>query len=277
MNVPLFGAAVQFALEPFMIFMLKLGMNGAAVAMLLSRVVFAGMGLFGAFGIHRMFCRTNLRAALADFSPLMKIAVPAVLTNIATPVANVYTTSVVSSFGDATVAAWAIVGRVTPVAFGVVFALSGAVAPIIGQNHGARSFARVREAFNAALLATAVLCIGAAVALIALSPTIISVFNVSARASDLVRFYCLWCAPQFLFLGMLFVANAAFNVLGRPHLATLLNWARATLGTMPLVWFGGQTAGAEGVFFASTAGGILFGLISVWLVYRIMPDRPTAM
>jgi putative MATE family efflux protein len=276
MNVPLFGAAVQFALEPFMIFMLKLGMNGAATAMLMSRVVFAGMGLYGAFIVHRMYQRPNPRTALVDFWPLAAVAVPAVLTNIATPIANIYTTSVVSSFGDAAVAAWAIAGRVTPVAFGIVFSLSGAVGPIIGQNYGARDYGRVRASFNAALKANFMLCTIATVALITLSPAIINIFGVSERAGDLVRFYCLWCAPLFFFLGLLFVANAAFNVLGHPHYATLLNWARATLGTMPLVWFGGQWAGAEGVFFASAAGGVLFGFVGVWLAYRIMPDATPA-
>jgi putative MATE family efflux protein len=272
MNVPLVGAAVQLALEPFMIFMLKLGMNGAAIAMLLSRIAFAAVGLIGAFAIHRMYRRPDVPSALADFRPLAAVAVPAVLTNVATPVANMYTTSVVSSFGDAAVAAWAIAGRLTPVAFGIVFSLSGAVGPIIGQNFGAGDHGRVRAAFKAALQANFMLCAVATVALIALSPTITGAFGISARAADLVRFYCLWCAPQFFFLGMLFVSNAAFNVLGRPHYATLLNWGRATLGTIPLVWFGGQWAGAEGVFFASAAGGIAFGFLSVWLVYRILPD-----
>jgi hypothetical protein len=38
----------------------------------------------------------------------------------------------------------AIVARLTPVAFGVIFALSGAIGPIIGQNAGAGEGARVR-------------------------------------------------------------------------------------------------------------------------------------
>jgi Na+-driven multidrug efflux pump len=49
-----------------------------------------------------------------------------------------------AEFGEAAVAGMAIVARLTPVAFGVIFALSGAVGPIIGQNAGAGEGARVR-------------------------------------------------------------------------------------------------------------------------------------
>jgi putative MATE family efflux protein len=272
MNVPLIGAAVQFALEPIFIFVLKLGMNGAALAMLLSRLAFVGTGLWGAFRIHRMYTRPNPETVVADARVITKVAIPAVLTNVATPVANAYTTAVISGFGDAAVAAFAIAGRVTPVAFGIVFSLSGAVGPIIGQNYGAKNYPRVRETLTAALKANAILCGIATLALVLFSPVIIRGFGVSPRAAELVRFYCLWVSPMFFFLGMLFVANAAFNVLGRPQLATALNWGRATLGTIPLVWLGGQYGGAEGVFLASSAGGILFGFVGVWLAYRILPE-----
>ena len=39
-----------------------------------------------------------------------------------------------SEFGEAAVAGMAIAARITPVALGVIFALSGAIGPIIGQN-----------------------------------------------------------------------------------------------------------------------------------------------
>ena len=38
--------------------------------------------------------------------------------------------------------------------------------------------------------------------------------------------------------GAQFVANAAFNNLGRPNLSTWFNWGKATLGTIPFAWYG---------------------------------------
>ncbi len=42
----------------------------------------------------------------------------------------------------------AIIGRLTPIAFALIFAMSGAIGPIIGQNFGAGQHRRVRQAFN---------------------------------------------------------------------------------------------------------------------------------
>jgi putative MATE family efflux protein len=273
MNVPLIGSFTQLALEPFFIFMLKLGMPGAAIAYLLSRFAFVGFGLFGVIVIHRTLAAPSRADFLADVRPLAAVAAPAVLANVATPFANLFTTSAVATYGDAALAAYAIVGRIIPVAYGVVFSLTGAIGPIIGQNYGARDFGRVHEAFWAAARTNIVLCSLATLALILLTPAIIAAFNVSAEAAALILFYCTMCAPISIFLGMLFVANAAFNVLGYAHLATLLNWGRATLGTMPLVWMGGHLAGIKGVFFGAVAGSIAFGILGTWMAWRILPRK----
>lgn len=204
---------------------------------------------------------------------MARVAVPAVLTNIATPIANTFTTAMVARHGDTAMAAWAIVGRITPVAFGAVFCLSGAVGPIIGQNYGAGINERVRETLNAAYRTNLLFCACAWAFLVACGPTMVGWFALSAEATALVRFYCLYVAPLFLFLGILFVATAAFNTLGYPRYGTALNWGRATLGTIPLTYAASRYAGAEGVFLASVAGAVLFGSIAAWLSYRVLPDR----
>ena len=53
---------------------------------------------------------------------------------MATPVGSAYTLRVFSDLGESAIAAAAIIDRVTPVAFGVIFALTGSIGPIIGQN-----------------------------------------------------------------------------------------------------------------------------------------------
>ena len=83
-----------------------------------------------------------------DLRPLMGIGLPSILANLATPVSAIYVTRVWSDFGEPTVAGGAIVDRVIPLAFGVIFALTGSIGPIIGQNYGARLMPRVRRALT---------------------------------------------------------------------------------------------------------------------------------
>jgi hypothetical protein len=80
-----------------------------------------------------------------DFRAIWAIAFPAILTQLATPFTVAYTTYAVAPYGTDAVSASAIIGRIVPVAFGIIFSLSGAVGPIIGQNFGAKDFGRVRQ------------------------------------------------------------------------------------------------------------------------------------
>jgi len=176
--------------------------------------------------------------------PLSGIAVPAILTNVATPVGNAYITFALATHGDAAIAAWAVIGRLIPVVFGPLFALTGAIGPVIGQNVGAGRYDRVRQSIMDSLKLT-IGYVGLVWLILALSRTYIAgVFGLSDEGVHLVMFFCLYAAGSFVFLGALFVANAAFNNLGAPLLSTLFNWGRATLGIIPFVWLGGRWFGA---------------------------------
>lgn len=272
MNVTLYGAVVNTILDPIFIFALGLGIEGAAWATVGARIAFMAVGLDGVIRVHRLIARPRLPAFLADVPAFTGIAVPAVLTNIATPFANAYVTGAVAAYGDAAVAGWAIIGRIMPVAFGAIYALSSSIGPIVGQNYGAGKGDRMREAFRLALVVNVAFTVAAWIALALLSSTLIRLFGATGDAASLISLFNIWLAPLFAFMGALFVVNAVFNTLGFPHYATVLNWARATIGTIPFVYFGGKLAGADGVLASHMAGGILFGCIGVWFCLRLF-DR----
>ena len=103
---------------------------------------------------HDLLVSPNLRRHFEDARPFFAIAVPAILTNIAAPVANAFFTGVMAQFGDQAIAASAIIDRVTPVAFAGVFALAGAIGPVLGQNWGAQRYDRMRQTLKDALVFT---------------------------------------------------------------------------------------------------------------------------
>ena len=153
----------------------------------------------------------------------MPFGVPSVLTQIATPVGNAFVTGAISSFGDNAVAGWAVIGRVIPVAFAALFALSGSVGPILGQNLGAGRHDRLRSTMRDSLkvMVANVLCVWL---LLALGGDLIAnVFNADGEARELIVFFCIFVASTYVFNGAVFVANAAFNNLGFVLYSTVLN------------------------------------------------------
>ncbi len=154
MHVTLIGAITNTLLDPILIFGLKLGIDGAAIASMLSRVIYMFVGFYGVVHVHKLYERPHLKGFLEDLPRIMGVAVPAMLANIATPISNAYVTFVIARYGDAAVAGWAILGRVMPLAFGPLYALSGCIGPIIGQNYGAGLVDRMRRTYLDSMLVT---------------------------------------------------------------------------------------------------------------------------
>ena len=270
MHVTLSGAIANIVLDPILIFGLGLGIHGAAIASLLSRVVVVSVGLYGVIGVHGLITRPRQRSFRADGPALAAVAVPAILTNVATPFANAYVTAVMAPFGDSAVAGWAIIGRILPVAFGAIYALSGSVGPIIGQNYGAGAFDRMRATLGLSLMVTGAFTAFAWLVLALLADPLADAFRASAEATRLIVLFCRWLSPLFVFLGALFVANAVLNTLRRAHYSTALNWGRATIGTIPFVELGARYGGAEGVLVGNMVGAIVFGTLAVAICYRLI-------
>jgi Na+-driven multidrug efflux pump len=270
MFVTLTGAAVNTVLDAILVLKMGLGVEGAAISTALARCAIVAMGLYGVIGVHRLWGAIKPKALDDDARAYFLVAFPAVLTNIATPVGNAYVTTAVAPFGDDAVAGWAVIGRIIPVAFGAIYALSGSVGPIIGQNLGARQPARMSMILTQSLLVMGAFTLVAWLALVILAEPLAAAFNASGETRALIVYFCRWLSPMFVFLGGVFIANAAFNVLGKPHLSTVVNWARATLGTIPFVAIGASMDGARGALTGQMLGGVFFGLLAVVLAYRLI-------
>ena len=263
MYVTLFGGVASAVLDPLLIFGLKLGVDGAAWSTVGSRVVFVATGVWGAAFVHRAVSWPGLSRSLRNLPALLAIAGPAILTNLAAPVGNGYAMHVLSGFGEATIAAFVIIDRITPVAFGVLFALTGSVGPIIGQNVGAGLWLRVRETLRDCFLVAGGYSLAMWLLLALAAPLIADVFGATGQTREIVLFFCHAGVAMWMFLGCLFVANAAFNNLGFPFLATTFNWGRATLGTIPFVTLGARLYGPEGGYGGMIVGATVFGLAAM--------------
>ncbi len=259
LNVTLFAAIAAAAFDPILIFALHLGLTGAAISTVLSRIVLAWIGYRGAVSRHHMIGRLDVSRILPDLRQVLAVSGPAILTNLATPVASAYVTRSMAVFGPAAIAGQASIDRMAPVAFGVVFALTGAVGPILAQNLGAGRVDRVRDGLRASLLFVACAVSVAWAVLFAAQDIYVRILGASGETASLIHLFCTYLAGSFLFTGALFVANAAFNNLGFPLLSTLFNWGRATLGTIPLVMLG-KPWGAPGVMIGAAGGSFVFGV-----------------
>lgn len=270
MLVTLSGGIVNALLDPVLIFWFGFELDGAACASVTARACMMVYGLWMVIQKHNGFAFPSLSLFRRDLAVVSAIAVPAILTNLATPVGNAIITREIAHFGNEAVAAMAVIGRLTPLAFAVVLALSGAIGPIVGQNFGAGQFDRVRAAFIDGLKFVAAYVLIAAILLFFLRAPIAGMFDATGEMRTLIYLFCGPLALSQFFNGALFVCNASFNNLGRPLYSTILNWSRYTLGTWPFALFGASLAGASGVLIGQAVGGMLFAVVGIVLARRLM-------
>jgi putative MATE family efflux protein len=270
------GGAANAALAPILIFGLNLELTGAALASVVARFVICYLALAPLWRIYGGIARPHAAGMIRDLNPILAIAFPAILTQLATPVGQAFVTRAMADFGEEAVAGMAIVGRLIPVAFGVIFALSGAVGPIIGQNYGAGNMNRVRRGFNAAVLFVTIVIVAVSVILFLLRGLIADLFGAYGLTRDLIYLFCGPLSLLFFFPGVLFVANAAFNNLGHPFLSTFNNWGRNAVALVPFVWLGAWLYGAPGVLIGQAMAGVLFGVVAWIMALRVIDQGGVA-
>jgi putative MATE family efflux protein len=272
MYVTLGSGLAAAVFDPIFIFGFKMGLDGAAISTVLSRFVMLAIGVHGAQVVHRLMRMPDRQRLASAFRPFFAIGLPATLTQVATPVGNAYVTAEIAAFGDQAVAGWAIIGRIVPIAFGVIFALSGAVGPILGQNFGAHKYDRLLTTMRDSLVFTVAYVLAVWALLAIFAHPIAGIFGAQGTSRDLIVFFCVFAAGSFLFNGAIFVSSAAFNNLGFPTYSTVFNWGRSTLGVIPFVWAGAHFYGAEGVIAGWGLGAVVFGVVSVLVCFRVMRD-----
>lgn len=262
MFVTLGSGTVAMIVDPILIYGMGLGLDGAAMGLILFRCIMLVIALRFAIGTHDLLAVPRLSDVVGHLRPYLAIAIPAILTQMATPVGNYLLTIAIAPFGDEAMAGWAVVGRLTVVAFGGIFSLSGAIGGIFGQNFGAREYDRLRSTYRDALLFGFLYTVIAWGLLAFVSPFVIAGFRLEPAGADVVRAFTHLGAGGFIFASALFVSTSAFNALGRPGRSTLVNWIRDGVLTWPLAMAGVATFGAVGVIYAQAAASVLVGVLA---------------
>ncbi|SMY09409.1 MATE family efflux transporter [Flavimaricola marinus] len=272
----LFGGITNAVLDPIFIFALGMGLSGAAIASVIARLVTLYFAMAPAIRHHAAYARPRPGFVLSHGRDVTSLAAPAVLANVATPVGSAFVTREMAKYGTDAVAGMAIIGRLIPVSFSVVFALSGAIGPILGQNFGAGRHDRVRTGYLAGLKFALVYVVVVAVILFALRNLLVDFFDASGLTASLLLLFCGPLALAYIFNGGIFVSNAAFNNLGHPAYSAGINWANCTLGTFPFVLAGSALFGAYGVLIGQAIGTTIFCIVAVWLALRVIENPPDA-
>lgn len=277
MTVVLSGTVVVAVLDPIFIVGLGWGLDGAAAAYAIARTVALCMGL-AFIARHQLMRASPLADSLAELRSVIALAVPTIVSNLAPGFAVAYVFSKLSLYGPEILASATVIDRILQFSFGAFFALPGAIAPVLGQNLGARLYERVQSTIRWGAVLVVAFGVSVSVLLIALSGLIASVFHLTPAGHDLVLLFCWTGGAAWTLIGLQFVALPTFNVMRKPVFSAAANWSRATVGTVPFVLIGAFYWGAGGVLVGQLVGNaivavVVFGLCLVFVRKQIASLR----
>lgn len=231
------GAVLNIVLDPLFIFVLDMGVAGAALATIISQFVSFCLLIAGTFR------GGNLRLNLRDFSPSLKYyqnivkgGAPSLFRQGLGSFATVCLNLMAGPYGDAAIAAMSIVTRISQFAASVVIGFGQGFQPVCGFNYGAKLFKRVQEGFWFCVkFCTSVLLVAAVCGWI-FSPNLIGIFLktdplVIEYGSQALRLQAL----TFPLVGWITIANMTLQTIGKTVKASLLAMSRQFLFFVPVI------------------------------------------
>ena len=257
-----FQACLNIALDPIFIFGISglpiMGAEGAGLATFLARgLAFAGLFTFAVCkGVIRFDCAPlkNLRQSVRR---ILRVGLPAALSNAINPAGMAAVTAAVAVIGDAAVAGFGAAVRVQSILFVPLLALSSGIGPVVGQAWGADRRNRARDAMHL----TVRICLGygltLAIILLIFAMPIAKLITGGDGAAPYTAQYLRVVGCGLFGYGILITANAAMNARDRALWSMTLSAARIALIFIPFAWLGVWALGYTGVLLAALGANVI--------------------
>jgi len=239
MMTTVIGAVINIALDPILIFVLDLGVKGAALATVLSQAV-------GAMWILRFLTgkKSTLRLKAENMKLQLPIIGPCLALGISTFVmlstesllSMSFTSSLAKYGGDLAVGAMTIINSCSHLVPMPLSGISQGAQPIISYNFGAGLTERVKKTFRLQL----VICLGYAIlfwAMLMAFPTVFaSIFNNNPALVEYTGWAMRIYMAGIFALGAQLVCQQSFMALGQAKVSLLLACLRKVILLIPLIF-----------------------------------------
>lgn len=170
--------------------------------------------------------------------------------------------------GEASVAAYGIIGRMLMFALFPVLGVTQGFLPIAGFNYGAHKFARVRESINKAIFYAGGLGLLIFVLIMIFPEEIVSVFTKDADILSETPHYMRWVFAATPIIAIQLIGSAYFQAIGKAVPALLLTLTRQGFFFIPLIFILPHYFGELGVWISFPAADVLSTIVTGYFLNR---------
>ena len=233
------GAAINIALDPLFIFTFGLGVQGAALATVLSQAVSAVwvMSFLRGKKTHLRIRRRYLRPKASVMLPVLALGVSPFIMQSTESLVNIALNSSLQAYGgDLAVGAMTILASLMQVLSLPIMGIAQGAQPIAGFNFGAGKNDRVRKTFKLLLISSVTFSVSLWLAMMLIPQVFISLFN---NDPELMK-VTVWAVRIYMggafALGAQFACQQTFIAVGQAKVSLLLALLRKIVLLIPLIY-----------------------------------------
>ena len=264
------GGILNVILDPIFIFIFDLGISGAAIATALSQLV-SFLILLSYFVMHKTTTRLGIHRVsreIGTYYQIIKNGLPSFSRQGLASLASILLNKQATIYGDAAVAAMAIVSKIVAMVFSVLIGFGQGYQPVVGFNYGAGILERVKKAMKFTLKVGTIGMTAAAVILFIAAPRLLGLFIADDPAVKEIGTMALRAqAISMPLLPVGVVANMTFQSLGKSWKATIMSAMRQGIFFIPLIFILPAIFGLWGVTMTQAASDALTAVACTPFLY----------
>ena len=265
MGLTLFTVISNSILDPIFIFVLDMGIEGAATATVLCQFLALAYAL-RYFLNQKEFLHLPKRIFALDWRiarESLAIGMGPFLMNLAACVVALFINQQLRRYGgDLSLGAYGIVHRLSFLFIMICMGLNQGMQPIAGYNYGARQYSRVKEVyFLTAKWATLVLIFGFIVSL-AFPGTAVGIFTNDPELKEIATKGLRTMNIVLPIVGFQMVATNLFQCLGMVRKSILLSLSRQLLFLVPCAYLLPYWTGIKGVWYSFPVSDLLASIMT---------------
>lgn len=232
------GSIINVILDPIMIYGLDWGIEGAAIATIISLCI--SMILYIGYiarkqGVLRFSLR-NITFSGKIYVEILKIGIPVLLFQLLSSASMSLTNNAAKPYGDYAVAAMGAVTRIMTVVTYVVFGFLKGFQPFAGYNYGAKQFDRLRKAIKLCMIWSTAFGVVAAILLTVFAEPMVSLFGTDTEMVALASRALRLNAVLFITFGFQMVYATLYLAIGKSAVGGLLSLSRQGIFFIPLIY-----------------------------------------
>ncbi len=270
------GAVLNIALDPIFIFVLNMGVEGAALATILSQGVSAAWVASFFFRKKSLF-RFSLRKMLPSLRTVLKIAAlglsPFIMSVTESAIQIVFNVNLTKWSGDNSdyTAALTIMLSAVQIISLPLNGLGTGIQPLISYNYGTGNSARIRAAVKRVAL-VALCCSGTVWAFSLLAPQVYGyLFNASAPVMELLKKYTpFFMAGTVCFFAQMTLQNV-FVALNQARISIFLACLRKVILLIPLCFALPYAFGVAGIYYSEGIADAVAGIVTASTFFGMLP------